>query len=83
MQRRLDASPTDAERSLLGLIAQQCERIVQQAATSLGTKAPVYNLDELIHENKDAEFKTAAQRLYRDLGVDPFGCKPADRYPKP
>lgn len=83
VQRRLDASPTDAERSLLGLIAQQCERIVQQAATSLGTKAPVYNLDELIHENKDVEFKAAAQRLYRDLGVDPFGCKPADRYPKP
>lgn len=83
VQRRLDASPTEAERSALGLIAQQCERIVQQAATSLGTKAPVYNFDELIHESKDADFKAAAQRLYRDLSVEPFGCKPADRYPKP
>ena len=82
-QRRLDASPTDAERSLLGLIAQQCERIVQQAATALETKAPVYNFDDLIHESKDAEFKAAAQRLYHDLGVAPFGCIPADRYPKP
>ncbi len=83
VQRRLDASPTEAERSALGLIAQQCERIVQQAATALGSKAPVYNFDDLIHESKDAEFKTAAQRLYHDLASDPFGCKPADRYPKP
>ena len=83
VQRRLDASPTEAERSALGLIAQQCERIVQQAATALGSKAPVYNFDDLIHESKDAEFKAAAQRLYHDLAGDPFGCKPTDRYPKP
>ena len=80
--RRLDAGLTDAERSQLGVIAKQCEAIVQRGTEFLGLKGKTYNLDDLLHEGKDAEFRAAAQNMFRDLVGTPFDRKdPADRYP--
>ncbi len=80
--RQLEAGLTEADRNRLGLVAKQCEAIVQRGTESLAEKASVYNLDDLMREGKDAEFRAAAQRMFHDLTGKPFDRKdPADRYP--
>jgi len=82
--RRID-SPEGipaAERPDLALIAGQCERIVQRAATVLGSASRAYKLEELLLAgDQDAKFKTAAGEMFTDLIHKPFEM-PADRYPR-